>query len=321
MKTLIIIEHELQRLKPASLSTIAAGLQLSSELDLLVFGEVDDTLRAQLTRGWRMGDRQTQQVRLLIADDPIYRHPLAEGAAELIARLVRERGYDYVLAPASTFGKNILPRAAALLDVGQLSDVMDIVDASTVKCPMYAGNAIATIQSNDAVKVMTIRATSFPVAEPCDLQVSVETLQGGARQPGAEFVDFAHTPLDRPELTAARTIVAGGRALKTKENFELIEQLADCLHGAVGATRAAVDAGLAPNDYQVGQTGKIVAPLLYIAVGISGAIQHLAGIKDSKVIVAINKDENAPIFQVADYGLVGDLFTIVPELIEALQQS
>jgi electron transfer flavoprotein alpha subunit len=321
MKTLIIIEHELQQLKPATLSTIAAGLQLSSELDLLVFGEVDDTLRAQLTQGWQVDERQSQQVRLLIAADPTYRHPLAESVAELIAQLVQERGYDYVLAPASTFGKNILPRAAALLDVGQLSDVMDIVDANTVKCPMYAGNAIATIQSKDAVKIMTIRATAFSAAQPCAQQVSVETLAGGAPQPRSEFVDFVHTPLDRPELTAAKTIVAGGRALKTKENFKLIEELADCLNAAVGATRAAVDAGLAPNDYQVGQTGKIVAPLLYIAVGISGAIQHLAGIKDSKVIVAINKDENASVFQVADYGLVGDLFTIVPELIEALQQS
>ena len=317
MNVLIIVEHDQQQIKPATLSTIAAGLQLSVSIDLLILGEVTDSLLAQCNHGWQAGSNQSEQVRLLIAEDPAYQYPLAESAARLIADLAE--AHDYVLAPASTFGKNILPRAAALLDVGQMSDVIEIVDRQTVKCPIYAGNAIATFQSSDAIQLMTIRATAFAVAQPLTQAVSIQRLEQTGDTLATEFVEFAATPLDRPELTAARVIVSGGRALGSSENFKLIEQLADCLNAAVGATRAAVDAQLVPNDYQVGQTGKIVAPELYIAVGISGAIQHLAGIKDSKVIVAINKDENAPIFQIATYGLVGDLFTLVPEFIEQLQ--
>ena len=253
--------------------------------------------------------------RVLCAEDSLYGHRLAEPAAALLVDLAAD--YDHIAAPATTDAKNIMPRVAALLDVMILSDVSGVVDADTFERPVYAGNAIQTVKSGDAKKVLTIRTSSFDGAGSQDA-VNVETI-GAAADPGlSEWVADKVAESDRPELTSAGIVVSGGRGLGSEEQFALIEKLADKLGAAVGASRAAVDSGYAPNDWQVGQTGKVVAPNLYIAVGISGAIQHLAGMKDSKVIVAINKDEEAPIFQIADYGLVGDLFQIVPELTEKL---
>jgi len=253
--------------------------------------------------------------KVLCAEDPIYGHRLAEPAAALIAGLAGE--YSHILAPATTDAKNIMPRVAALLDVMVISDVQEIVDADTFIRPIYAGNAIATVKSGDPVKVVTIRTATFDAAGTGGA-AAVETIGAGDNPGLSEWVEDKVVGGDRPELTSAKIVISGGRGMASKENFALIEQLADKLGAATGASRAAVDSGYAPNDWQVGQTGKVVAPELYIAVGISGAIQHLAGMKDSKVIVAINKDEEAPIFQVADYGLVADLFQALPELDAAL---
>ena len=253
--------------------------------------------------------------KVLCAEDPQYGHRLAEPVAALVVSLAGD--FSHVVAPATTDAKNILPRIAALLDVMVLSDVSGIVDADTFERPIYAGNAIQTVKSSDKIKVLTVRTSTFDAA-PTGGSATVEKI-GAAEDPGlSEWVEDKVAESDRPDLTSAGTVVSGGRGIGSEENFELIEKLADKLGAAVGASRAAVDSGYAPNDWQVGQTGKVVAPALYVAVGISGAIQHLAGMKDSKVIVAINKDEEAPIFQVADYGLVGDLFDIVPELTEKL---
>jgi len=250
--------------------------------------------------------------KILLADDAAYEHGLAEPLSLLIAGLARD--YGAVFAPATTFGKNVLPRVAALLDVAQLSDITGVVSADTFVRPIYAGNALATVQSKDPIKVATVRGTAFEAAKTEGGSASVEAIAPAANPGTSRFVGQQLSKSERPELTAARIIVSGGRGMGSGENFKLIEAVADKLGAAVGASRAAVDAGFVPNDYQVGQTGKIVAPELYVAVGISGAIQHLAGMKDSKVIVAINKDEEAPIFQVADYGLVADLFQALPEL-------
>jgi electron transfer flavoprotein alpha subunit len=256
--------------------------------------------------------------KVLLAEDPSLGHRLAEPTANLIVSLAGD--YDHIVAPATTDAKNVLPRVAALLDVMVISDVIEIVDADTFKRPIYAGNAIQTVRSKDAKKVLSIRTTAF---DPAGEQppAPVETVAVPADPGLSEWVEDKVAESDRPELTSARIVVSGGRGVGSEENFRLIEQLADKLGAAVGASRAAVDSGYAPNDWQVGQTGKVVAPELYIAVGISGAIQHLAGMKDSKIIVAINKDEEAPIFQVADYGLVADLFQAVPELIEKLPEK
>lgn len=256
--------------------------------------------------------------KVLHADDAAYANQLAEAVAPLVVGLAS--GYSHVLFPSNTTGKNIAPRVAALLDVAQISDIVEVVSDDTFVRPIYAGNAMATVQSADAVKIITVRGTAFAAAGDGG-SAAVETV-GAADNPGlSSFVGQELTKSERPELTSARVIVSGGRGMQSGENFEMIEKVADKLGAAVGASRAAVDAGFKPNDYQVGQTGKVVAPELYIAIGISGAIQHLAGMKDSKVIVAINKDEEAPIFTVADYGIVGDLFKLVPELDEELEKQ
>jgi electron transfer flavoprotein alpha subunit len=308
MAVLVLAEHDNSELKPATLNTVAAAIEIGGDIDVLVAG----------TNCASVGEAASKIngiKRVLVADDPALAQQLAEDVAPLIVRLASE--YSHVLAPADTFGKNILPRAAALLDVQQISDIQGVEGPDTFQRPIYAGNAIATVQSSDALKLITVRGTAFKAVE-IGGDAPVESISAEAASDLSEFVGRELSKSERPELTAARVIVSGGRGMQSGENFPLLEALADKLGAAVGASRAAVDAGFVPNDYQVGQTGKIVAPDLYIAVGISGAIQHLAGMKDSKVIVAINKDEEAPIFQIADYGIVGDLFNVVPQLTEEL---
>jgi len=310
MAVLLIAEHDNEALNPATAKALTAALQVGDEADILVAGEGCKGVAEQAAK--LEGVRK-----VLVADAPHLANQLAEEAAALIVSLAD--GYDAILAPATTTGKNIMPRAAALLDVAQISDVTAVKSADTFERPIYAGNAIQTVQSTDAKKIITVRTTAFAAAGEGG-SASIED----ASVPGAvgisSFVGESLSDSDRPELTSARIIVSGGRGLGSKENFEkFIEPLAEKLGAAVGASRAAVDAGYVSNDYQVGQTGKVVAPELYVAVGISGAIQHLAGMKDSKVIVAINKDEEAPIFQIADYGLVGDLFKLLPELQDELK--
>nr|WP_067297629.1 FAD-binding protein [Marinobacterium profundum] len=311
MATLIIAEHDNSILKPATLNTVAAAVAIGGDVALLVAGE-----------GCQAVADQAAQVagvsKVLLADNAAYGHQLAENVAPLVAELAKTAGFDYVLAPATTTGKNLLPRVAALLDVGQLSDIVAVESADTFKRPIYAGNAIATVKSLDAIKVITVRGTAFDPVAAEGGSASVEAVTAVHDAALSRFIGEEVAKSDRPELTSARVIISGGRGMGNGENFALLEKVADKLGAAVGASRAAVDAGFVPNDMQVGQTGKIVAPELYIAVGISGAIQHLAGMKDSKVIVAINKDEEAPIFQVADYGLVADLFEAVPELDSSL---
>jgi electron transfer flavoprotein alpha subunit len=311
MSVLVLIEHGDGQLKDATLSTLTAAAQLG-EVHALVAGEGAGTRAAAEAAAKVPG-----VARVLVADDAAYAQMLAENVADLIVSLMD--GYDALLCNATSNGKNIAPRVAALLDVMQVSDVLSIEGADTFTRPIYAGNAIATVQSSDAKKVLTVRGTAFAKAPAEGGSAEITEVAPTPASALSSFVGCETTASDRPELTSAGVIVSGGRALGSAEQFHaLIEPLADKLHAAIGASRAAVDAGYAPNDYQVGQTGKIVAPEVYVAVGISGAIQHLAGMKDSKVIVAINKDEDAPIFQVADVGLVGDLFTIIPELTSKL---
>jgi electron transfer flavoprotein alpha subunit len=309
MSVLIIAEPAAHGVKLATLTTIGAAAKLDGDLHVLVIGaDCGETAEAAA--------RIAGVSKVLVADAPQYEHPLAENVAPLIANLAK--GYSHVLAPATTFGKNVMPRVAAVLDVAQLSEIVAVESVDTFQRPIYAGNAIATVRSPDPIKVITVRGTAFEAAAAEGGSAAVELLSAFPDAAASKFVSQELSKSERPELTSARVIISGGRGMQSGENFAMLDQLADMLGAAVGASRAAVDAGFVPNDYQVGQTGKIVAPELYIAVGISGAIQHLAGMKDSKVIVAINKDEEAPIFQVADYGLVGDLFKVVPELIETL---
>lgn len=312
MNILVIAQHDNQTLNLSTQHVITAAMQLHGDIHVLVSGYNCDQVVIQA--------QKLASVKVVLqADEPAYEHQLAENLAALVHSLAKD--YEYILAPATTFGKNLLPRVAALLDVSQISDVVQIVKPDIFVRPIYAGNALATVQSNDPIKLLTIRGTAFDLCATNNSGSEVKTVTAVFDQKISEFVSCdAVVNSKRPELTAARVVVAGGRGLQSKENFSMLENLANQLNAAIGASRAAVDAGFVPNDYQVGQTGKIVAPELYIAIGISGAIQHLAGMKDSKIIVAINKDPDAPIFQVANYGLVGDLFTIVPELIKALEQ-
>lgn len=309
MSILVIAEHDNQTLNPATLKAVSAAQAIGGELDILVAGHnalgvVDNAAQVPGVN------------RVLHADNAAYEHQLAENVSELVAKLGTD--YSHILAPATTTGKNFMPRVAALLDVGQISDIIAVESADTFKRPIYAGNAIATVQSADAIKVITVRGTAFDPAADHGGSASIEAVADVFASDKVEFVGEQLAESERPDLASAPVVISGGRGMQNGENFKLLEGIADKLGAAIGASRAAVDAGFVPNDMQVGQTGKIVAPQLYIAVGISGAIQHLAGMKDSKVIVAINKDEEAPIFQVADYGLVADLFEVLPELEKAL---
>ncbi|MBY6262082.1 electron transfer flavoprotein subunit alpha/FixB family protein [Azospirillum sp. 412522] len=311
---LVIAEHDGASLKPATLNAVTAAGKIASG----IWGEVHILVAGKGAQAAADAASKVAGVaKVLLADDAAYEHQLPEDIASLVVS-VANGGYGHVLAGATSVGKNLAPRVAALLDVAAISDITAVVSADTFERPIYAGNAIATVQSADAVKVITVRTTAFETAASEGGSAAIEQVAGAGAAGLSSFVSAELTKSERPELTAARVVVSGGRGMQSGENFPLLEALADKLGAAVGASRAAVDAGFVPNDYQVGQTGKIVAPELYIAVGISGAIQHLAGMKDSKVIVAINKDEEAPIFQVADYGLVADLFKAVPELAEAL---
>ena len=310
MTALVIAEHDNQSIKAATLNTVTAAAQCGGEVHVLVAG-------AGCGAAAQAAAQIAGVTKVLVADAPQFADGLAENVAE--QALAVAGNYSHILAPATAYGKNILPRVAAKLDVAQLSDITKVDGPDTFERPIYAGNAIATVQSADKVKVITVRGTAFDPAAATGGSAATENLTAVADAGISQFVSREVTKSDRPELTAAKIIVSGGRGVGSGENYtKVLTPLADKLGAALGASRAAVDAGFVPNDYQVGQTGKIVAPQLYIAVGISGAIQHLAGMKDSKVIVAINKDPEAPIFQVADYGLVGDLNTVVPELVTAL---
>ncbi len=311
MHILVIAEHDNKQLKAATLNTISAAKKLGNEVTVLVAGADCENVANTVAKV-----EGVQKV--VLANAEVYQHSLAENLAPLVAKLAAE--FTHILAPATTFGKNFMPRVAALLDVAQISDIVQIVSADTFVRPIYAGNALATVQSKDPIKVITVRTTGFPAATVNSTAAPIEASTLVFNNDTVHFVSHELSKSERPELTAAKVIVSGGRGMQSGENFKLLEALADRLGAAIGASRAAVDAGFVPNDYQVGQTGKVVAPQLYIAVGISGAIQHLAGMKDSKVIVAINKDGDAPIFHVADYGLVGDLFEILPQLMTELDK-
>jgi electron transfer flavoprotein alpha subunit len=309
MATLLLAEHDNAALKDATAKALTAAKALGAEVDVLVAGE---GCKAAAESGAKLDGVR----KVLIADAPLYGHQLAEPLAALLVSLAKD--YDALVAPATTSGKNVMPRVAALLDVMQISDILKVESPDTFERPIYAGNAIQTVRSTDAKKVITVRTAAFQAAGEGG-SAAIEPVAASDDPALSTFVGEELSKLERPELTAAKVIISGGRAMQSRENFtKYIEPVADKLGAAIGASRAAVDAGYAPNDWQVGQTGKVVAPELYIAVGISGAIQHLAGMKDSKVIVAINKDEEAPIFQVADYGLVGDLFKVLPELADEL---
>ncbi|QEI05463.1 electron transfer flavoprotein subunit alpha/FixB family protein [Pigmentiphaga aceris] len=309
MSILVIAEHDNASIKPATLNTVAAAAKIGGDIHVLVVGA-----------GANAAAQAAAQIagvsKVLLADAAQLGDGLAENVAEQV--LKQAAGYSHIVFPATAAGKNVAPRVAAKLDVAQISEIISVESADTFQRPIYAGNAIATVQSSDAVKVITVRATAFDAVAATGGSAAVENVDAVGDSGKSRFVGREVATSDRPELTAAKAVVSGGRGLGSAENFKILDPLADKLGAAVGASRAAVDAGYAPNDWQVGQTGKIVAPQLYVAVGISGAIQHLAGMKDSKVIVAINKDAEAPIFGVADYGLVGDLFQEVPALVNAL---
>lgn len=309
MSILVLAEHDNTALSAATLCTVSAAQKLGEEIHVLVAGAACASVAEAAAKVDSVS-------KVLVADHEAYTHQLAENVAALIAEI--GAGYGYIMAAATSNGKNILPRAAAHLDVGMLSEIMSVESADTFTRPIYAGNAIATVQTGDNIKIMTVRTTAFEAVQAEGGSAAIENLDSVKDQGISCFDSEALAESDRPELASAKIVVSGGRALESSENFEQIYRVADLLGAAVGASRAAVDAGYVPNDMQVGQTGKVVAPELYIAVGISGAIQHLAGMKDSKVIVAINKDEEAPIFQVADYGLVADLFEVMPRFEELI---
>ena len=305
MSILVIAEHDNSSIKGATLNTIAAASSINGEVTLLVAGlDISNVIdEAKTISGVS---------KIISCDHQLYKNFLAEDFTKLVISIANS--YSYILAPATTFGKNLMPRISAKLDIQQISDIISIEAEDTFKRPIYAGSCIATVKSNDSIKLITVRATAFDPVSLDNNDIPVESIDAVDASNISEFVSEEIAKSDRPELTAANIVISGGRGMQSGDNFHLLDSIADKLGAAVGASRAAVDAGFVPNDYQVGQTGKIVAPDLYIAVGISGAIQHLAGMKDSKVIVAINKDEDAPIFQVADYGLVSDLFDALPEL-------
>ena len=311
MTVLVIAEHDNNALAASTLNTVTAAQKIDADMHILVAGSGCGDVAAQAAQVAGCS-------KVLHCDDAACEHFLAEAMSSIIVDTAKAGGYSHVLAPATTFGKNILPRAAALLDTQQISDIIDVLGVDHFKRPIYGGQAIAEIKSSDDLKLITVRSTGFDKAEASGGSADVESVAFGGSNDLSSFTSVELSKSERPELTSANVVVSGGRGVGSGEDFALIEALADKLGAAIGASRAAVDAGYVPNDYQVGQTGKVVAPDLYIAVGISGAIQHLAGMKDSKVIVAINKDEEAPIFQVADYGLVADLFDAVPELTSKL---
>ena len=309
MSTLILAEHESGDLRPATLSVVAAAAAIGNDITLLVAG-------SNCAGVGEKAATVTGVSRVLVADDAAYEHELAENLSALVVSIAGD--YTHILFAATAAGKNVMPRVAALLDVSGISDITEIKSDDTFIRPIYAGNAMATVKSSDAKKVITVRSTAFDAVSDTGGTAAVESVASAGASEGVEFVGQELSSSDRPELTSASIVISGGRGMQNGDNFAMLDEIAVKLNAAVGASRAAVDAGFVPNEYQVGQTGKVVAPDLYIAVGISGAIQHLAGMKDSKVIVAINKDEEEPIFQVADYGLVADLFDAVPELSKAL---
>ncbi|CAE6749775.1 Electron transfer flavoprotein subunit alpha [Paraburkholderia nemoris] len=315
MPILVIAEHDNQTLKTATLNAVTAAARLGDDIHVLVAGSQSAAVAEQAAR-------IAGVTRVRSADAAHYGHALAENLAALVVKIAPD--YSHVIAPATTTAKNVMPRVAALLDVAQISEISAVESADTFVRPIYAGNVLAKVRSADPIKVITVRTTAFAAAPAEGGTAAIDALEPVAEVPGSRFVSHQLTRSERPELTSAQRVISGGRGMGSGETFALIDDIANKLNAAVGASRAAVDAGFAPNDYQVGQTGKVIAPQLYIAVGISGAIQHLAGMKDSKVIVAINKDEEAPIFQVADYWIVGDLFKVLPELsreLDKLQQA
>jgi electron transfer flavoprotein alpha subunit len=305
MSILILCDHENGQLSPVTLNAVSAASQIGGEMHLLVAGDQTGNVA-------KAAASITGITKVLVADDKSLENGLAENLAPLMQSL--SGGYSHMMAPATTTAKNVMPRLAALLDVMQISDIIKIEDASTFQRPIYAGNALSTVSSNEAIKVITVRGTAFEAVDAEGGNAAIEPVAGASDAGLSAYVKSELSSSERPELTSASIVISGGRGMQDGANFAMLEKIADKLGAAVGASRAAVDAGFVPNDYQVGQTGKVVAPDLYVAVGISGAIQHLAGMKDSKVIVAINKDDEAPIFQVADYGLVADLFDAVPAL-------
>lgn len=311
MSVLLIAEHDNAELKDATAKAMTAALSLGGDVDILVAGQNCGSVAEQAAK-------ITGAAKILVADDAQYERPLAENMASLIVALMEN--YDTVITAATTSGKNYMPRASALLDVAQISDITEVISADTFERPIYAGNAMQTVQAPAGKKAITVRTTAFAAAEDGG-SATIENISAGENPGLSTFAGDELSQSERPELTSAKIVISGGRGMQSGDNFPMLERIADLLGAAVGASRAAVDAGFVPNDYQVGQTGKVVAPDLYIAVGISGAIQHLAGMKDSKTIVAINKDEEAPIFQVADYGLVQDLFTALPELEAELKKA
>jgi len=316
MATLVIAEHDNTKLNQSTLNTVTAAKQLDDDITILLAGDFQGKDNVAKEAAKIDGVK-----RVLVADNETYKNALPESLAPLVKNQQQQLKITNILAPSTSFGKNLIPRIGSLLDVSPISDVITIKSKDTFVRPIYAGNALATVKSNDSVKLLTVRTTSFEKAKEQSTAAPISTIKDAPAQNSSQWLKDELKQSSRPDLTSARIVVSGGRGMKSGENFKLLEELADQLGAAVGASRAAVDAGFVSNDMQVGQTGKIVAPELYIGVGISGAIQHLAGMKDSKVIVAINKDPEAPIFQVADYGIVADLFNVVPEMTQKLKSA